>query len=556
MRIETTACLSLLLFLFAHQVSADSLDDPPARWQHKLQAVVQVDISPLEPDEKAAINEKRLQLGELLLSTDADTRLLASEYGKLGNLYLTHDLYTSADACYNNAILLHPGHFPWLYYSGYLAQVNGNLEAALKRYKEAIELDPDYLPARYRLAQVHLDLNQTDEASALYTSLLNKPEYRAAAHYGLGQVSSIKHDHTGAIQHLSSALELQPEARQIHYPLALALRASGKKEQAKQHLQQLGKREITINDPLVESLETLKNPASRHFVAAMSAVLKKEYSSAISDFKKGLEYDPDNSAARTSYARVLYLTNNRNEARTQLKIVITTDPDKTLAIFLLALLEDEANNREKAAQLYKRVIEINPRHEGAHFFLGNYYLTNKDYKKAISHYQAVTAVNEKNIPAQALKLVAMMGNGNPDRELLNLSRQITQRSPNALAIQRIQILLLATSDDPDVRNAPEALEKAEIFYKKQPFPVNLELVALSLASSGNFDTAIDRLRQAIEAEQQYSKSKNIKRMKENLSMLEQHRLPVHGWDEEISNMQPPPVNALTSFRDYPDANPI
>ena len=555
MRIEPTAYLSLFLFLFTHQASADSLDDLPPRWQHKLQPVLQVDISPLKSDEQTAINEKRTQLGELL-STDTDTRLLASEYGKLGNLYLTHDLFTSADACYDNAILLHPGHFPWLYYSGYLAQVNGNLEAALKRYKQATELDPEYLPARYRLAQVHLDLNHTDEAFALYGSLLNEPEYRAAAHYGLGQVSSMKQDYPGAIDHFSSALELAPEASQIHYPLALALRANGQKEKAKQHLQQLGKREITINDPLVESLEALKNPASRHFVSAMSAVLKKEYSNAVSNFQKGLEFDPDNSAARTSYARVLYLTNNRSEARTQLETVITSDPDKTLAIFLLALLEDEADNKEKAAELYKRVIQINPKHEGAHFYLGNYYLAKTDYKNAIRQYQAVTAVNEKNTPAQALRLVAMMGNGNSDRELLDLSRKIIQRAPNALAIQRIQILLLATSDDANVRNARKALEKAEIFYKKQPFPVNLELVALSLASAGQFDAAAEQLRKAIEAEQQYSKSKNILRMKENLSMLEQHRLPAHDWDEDIRNMRPPPMNALTSFRDYPDANPI
>ncbi|MBT8129527.1 MAG: tetratricopeptide repeat protein [Gammaproteobacteria bacterium] len=555
MRLEATTCLTLCLFLFAHHLSADSLDDLPPRWQQKLQPVLQVDISPLKSDEQAAVNEKRTQLGELL-STVTDTRLLASEYGKLGNLYLTHDLYTSADACYNNAILLDPGHFPWLYYSGYLAQVNGNLEAALMRYEQATELDPEYLPARYRLAQVHLDLNHSDKAFALYTSLLNEPGYRAAAHYGLGQVSSMKQDYHGAIDHFSSALELEPDARQIHYPLALALRASGNMEQAKQHLQQLGKREITINDPLVESLEALKNPASRHFVSAMSAVLKKEYSKAISNFQKGLEFNPDNSAARTSYARVLYLNNNRNEARTQLETVITSDPDKTLAIFLLALLEDEADNKEKAAELYQRVIEINSKHEGAHFFLGSYYLAKNDYKNAIWQYQAVTAVNEKNIPAQALKLVAMMGNGNPDRELLDLTRQIIERAPNALAIQRIQILLLATSDDANVRNAPKALEKAEIFYKKQPFPVNQELVALTLASAGNFDAAAEQLRQAIEAEQQYSKSKNIIRMKENLSMLEQHRLPAHDWDEDIRNMQPPPVNALTSFRDYPDANPI
>ena len=273
MQHKLTAALILLPYFLAPRVCADSLDTLPPAWQQELQPVIQVDISPLKPDEQTAIRDKRAEVEALLLSGDTSNRQLASQYGKLGNLYLTHDLFTSADACYNNAIRLHPGHFPWLYYSGYLAQENGNLETALARYEQAIELDPDYLTAQYRLAQAYLDLNRPDEAYALYTSLLASPQFQAAAHNGMGQVLLMKQDYPGAVQHFIKALELAPEANQIHYPLALALSASGNKDRAKQHLQQMGKREITIKDPLIEQLESLKNPANRHFVAAMSAVL-------------------------------------------------------------------------------------------------------------------------------------------------------------------------------------------------------------------------------------------------------------------------------------------
>ena len=149
-----------------------------------------------------------------------------------------------------------------------------------------------------------------------------------------------------------------------------------------------------------------------------------------------------------------------------------------------------------------------------------------------------------------------MGNGNSDRDLLNESEQITERAPNALAIQRIKILLLALSKDQSVRNTREAHRLAEIMYKKQPFPANLELLALSSASAGKYELATDQLQQAIKQEQQYRASKNINRMKDHLELLEMQQLPALNWREEINNMQPPPVNALTTFRDYPDANPI
>jgi len=556
MRPNVSIFFTLILFALCRQVIADGLDKLPPHWQQILEGVIQVDISPLKPAEQKAIEEARARVDTLLLPVKTDTKQLASKYGKLGNLYLTHDLYTSADACYNNAIILAPGHFPWVYYSAYLALENGNMQAALSRFEQAVELDPEYLPARYRLAQVHLDLNHLDEAYTLFNKLLNDTEFKAAAHNGLGQVFLMKQEYTSAAENFTQALEMAPEATSIHYPLAMSLRAAGIKQLAKQHLQQYGKRELVIKDPLVNALDALKDPASRHFVAAMSAVLKKEYGNAIAEFESGLKYEPENTAARTSYARVLYLNNDKDKSRQQLNQVIAQKPDKTLALFLLALLYDESNDNKQAAELYSRVIKLNPAHEGANFFLGNYYLHIKDYSNAIKHYEAVTLANEKNILAYLFNLVAMMGSGSSDKELISVTQQITDRVPNMFTVKRIQILLLALSDEADVRNSELAKNMAEQMYKLSQYPVNLELLALTTASTGDFDLAMEQMRKAVSAEQQYKKSGHIERMQNNVLLLEKHQLPNLDWHKEIAHMQPPPTHALATFRDYPDANPI
>ena len=546
----------LLPLIFCHQVVADSLDNLPQHWKHKLEATVQVDLSPLKPVEQKAIANARANVDALLQTPDSDTKQLAAAYGKLGNLYLAHDLYTSADACYNNALLLAPGHFPRTYYSAYLAQENGNMQTALPRLEQASELDPGYQPARYRLAQVYLDLNRLDDAYSLFNELTGNVEFKAAAHNGLGQVFLMKQEYASAIEHFTRALELEPEANSIHYPLALSLRAVGKKQLAKQHLQQRGKRELVINDPLVDALEALKDPASRHFVTAMSAVMKKEYDHAITEFENGLKYEPENTAARTSYARVLYLNNHKQKTREQLNQVIAQKPDKTLALFLLAILNDESGNKSEAAQLYSRVIGLSPAHEGANFYLGNYYLHIKDYSNAIKHYETVVINNEKNIPAHIFNLVANMGNGASDKKLIALTQQITDRIPNMFTVKRIQILLYALSNEAGVRDSKLANNMAEQMYKLVQYPVNLELLALTTASSGDFDSATEQMRKAATEEQQYKKSSNLKRMQNNLLLLEKRQLPGLEWHEEIKHMQPPATNALATFRDYPDANPI
>ncbi len=556
MHFNISSCLIILLCVFCPQAFADRLDKLPEQWQQQLKTVAQIDVSTLKQDEQQAIDEARTQVDTLLAPEQPDLKILASAYGKLANFYLTHELYTSAEACYNNAIQLAPEHFPWRYYSAYLAQENGDMQAALSRFKYASKLDAEYAPVQYRLAQVYLDLNLLDDAYNTFNALLSKPAFKAAAYNGLGQVLLMKRDYTNAAENFMQALELAPEATSIHYPLALSLRAAGKTQLAKQHLKQYAKHELTIDDPLVDALEALKDPASRHFAAAMTAVLRDKLDKAETEFESGLKYEPDNASARTSYARVLYLNNNRERSRTQLKQVINQDPDKSLALFLLALIDDESNNKDEAVRLYRRVLTLNPSHEGAHFFLGNACLRARDYKCAIRHYGVVTLHNEKNVSAQIFKLVAMMGDSATDKELLAVTQQITGRAPNLFSIKRIQVLLLALSQETGVGDSELALARAEQMYKTTPLPVNLELLALATASAGNYPLATEHMRSALAAEQPYKNSHNIKRMNKNLLLIEKGQLPALQWQEEITYMLPPPTNALPTFRDYPDANPI
>lgn len=556
MRFITTAIPFILFILCVGNVRADSLAELPSAWQHQLVAVSQIDISPLEQDEQKAITETRAKIDALLLSGNADVNQLAAEYGKLGNLYLIHELHTSADACYTNAMQLAPEHFPWAYYSAYLAQQEGDMEAALQRFQHAIKLDPTYLPAQYRLAQVYADLQRLDQATALFNSLLDSPTYAAGAHNGLGQIMATKQDHNKAVEHFTQALKLEPTATQINYPLALSLRAVGKSDQAKHHLKLYSRHDLVIEDRLVEALQALRNPAKRHLVSAMSAVRKKDYDKAVTEFESGLEHEPNNTAARTSYARVLYLSGDKNKARIELENIVADQPDHSLALFLLALLIDESGDIQAAADLYRKVIELSPAHEGANFFLGNYFLKNQGYRQAIRHYDAVILGNEKNIPAQVFKLVAMMANGATDKELLAVTKNITHRAPNILPTKRIQILLLALSEEAEVRNSQRAQQLAERMYKAHQYPVNLELIALTNASAGDRNLATQQMREALAAEAKQKRSQNAARMQHNLQLLQAGRLPKLDWREDIRHMLPPPTNALSTFRDYPEPNPL
>jgi Tfp pilus assembly protein PilF len=114
------------------------------------------------------------------------------------------------------------------------------LPVALQRLQAALKIDAGYPPAISRLAQTYLDLNQLDKAQAEFSKLLDIKDFQAAGHNGLGQVLLLKHEYAQAVEHFTRALELEPEATRIHYPLAQALRALGKNELAQSHLREYG----------------------------------------------------------------------------------------------------------------------------------------------------------------------------------------------------------------------------------------------------------------------------------------------------------------------------
>ena len=557
MRSNTFLLLTIVLSIISASVLADRLEVLPPTWHRQLKPVAQVDTSPLKVDVQKAISQTRSKIDIELAASEPDIGLLAAEYGRLGNLYMAHKLRTSADACYGNAMQLAPDYFPWAYYSAYLAQEEGSMQAALVRFQHAIQLEPDYLPARYRLARVYLDLNRLEEAERVFESLIDEPAFEAAAHNGLGEVMALRQQHDQAVEHYSRALALAPEATQIHYPLALSLRAVGETEQAKQHLKLYSRRELVIEDRLVETLQAFRNAANRHFVSAMTAVLKQDYARAVTEFEAGLEHEPYNTDSRISYARALYLAGDRDQARSQLEQIVETTPAESLALFLLALINDETKDSEQATQLYQRVIALDPNHVGANFFLGNHLLKSGDYENAVERYAIVIQQDEKNVPARVFKLVSMLGLGAPDKDLLATAEEIAARAPNFLAITRIQILILALSQDTEVRDGYRAQQLAEQMQKDHPHPVNLELQAITTASAGNFSLATKQMQEAIAQEKRHREnSHSLKRMNDQLSLLENRELPALSWHDEIKHLVPPPTRALTSFRDYPDPKPI
>ena len=463
--------LVLLLQLPGPMVLADdNVATPPEVWADKLLPVPLPNLEGQAADIHSGLDEVRNAVNAALQKPDVSTVELASAYGEMGGLYQTSFLRQSAELCFQNAQRLEPENFRWAYYAAWLADQTGQTELALTRYEHARSLNPDYPALTLRMADAWADLNQTDKAEAAYREVVGVPGLEAPALFGLGQIALLRRDYASAIDDFNKALQFDPAATRIHYPLAQALHAVKRDAEAKEHLAQRGDRLPAVKDPLVEELDAMKNSASRYFTRAMKAIQERDYAAAAAAFAKGLETEPDNATARVSYARALYLSDRKAEARQALRQAITLQPDNTLGLFLLGVLSDEAGDVTGAEEYYKRVLEHEPGHGGAHFFLANHYWRQDDYPDAARHYAAAIADDPRNVPARLLYLDVLDKTNAPVAQLKAVLEAGVQQSPEQPLFSLRLINLLAMSQEKGIGDPPQALRLARELAEQQPIP--------------------------------------------------------------------------------------
>ena len=539
--------------------AADPVASPPAPWNQRLVPVPESDISGAEPGMQQAIVEARAEIARLLQSADSDPTKLAQAYGRLGALLVLREVEAPADAAFRNARTLEPEAFRWPYYAGYLAMMTGNNDRALELFEAARLLDPDY-PALYlRLGKVHLDRSELAEASANFERIAAVPGLESAAHFYLGQIANLQRRYQDAVGHLTKTLEKDPEATEAQWPLAQAYRALGQDDLAREHMALVEPRTPPAKDPLLEQLQGAAQQSVPAFERAIYAVDKHDYKTAATEFASGLEVAPENWAARVSYARVLYLSGDRQAAEAELDRVLAAQPDQTLALFLKAVLAQQDGDRERAAALYRRVLGLEPSHPGVLFFLANLDFEDGRWAEAAAGYRRALAAEDAPAPARLLAIVAEHRAGASESQSAERIAALAAERPDDPSARYAQIRLLALARDPAVRDPRRAGELAAKLAFEQPGPQSLRTLALSQAAAGDLEAAATTQSQAILMSGGWLPPAIREPMERELAAYRNGQVPEdlsdEPWPAGDLLIAPPPFDPTGPFRDYPAAVP-
>ncbi|MCP4044146.1 MAG: tetratricopeptide repeat protein, partial [Gammaproteobacteria bacterium] len=455
-----------------------------------LLAVAPPDLSGIEPVVREHLRLARENLAEILNRPEVGDRELREAYGEMGGQYQAHHLHLPAEPCYRNAGQLLPEDFRWPYYLGYLYQQTSRPQLAAESFQRALELRPRDRHTQLRLGQTYLELNRPESAQSLLNRVAEVDGLGAAARYGLGKVALDSREFRKAVRLFEEVLARDPGATMVHYPLAMAYRGLGEMDQARHHLAKRGTGIPQVADPLVAEMKGLVSGARTLFYRGTAAVREERWESARKAFLKGLELEPDNTLARTTLARIHYLSGERDRAQQELAVVLHHAPESALANLLMGVLRGEEGATGAAvAAFYRRAIRTEERNGGANFLLGNIAMEDGDYQAAARHYRITVEETPFIYPARMAEPVALLRSGTSHRLVHTRLVEAVEANPRRALFVNLLVRLLAASNDPEIRNGPEALVLAEKLFAKSSNLRNGEALAMAYAETGRYRDA-------------------------------------------------------------------
>ena len=466
--------IGFLLLSWAAQASAP---EPPAPALDEFEPGVRQGLSAgLEAFRETASSE--------------DPAAVGLAWGELGMVYQAHHLQSLARQCYLQALEYQPDVFRWHYLLAYLYQETGQLEDALQRYNAALALDADYLPARLRHGQVQLDRRQPDQARADFEAVLAARPDQPAALAGLGEIALEERVYPAAIGFFERALAADPAADRLRYPLAMAYRQSGDLERARRNLELKGATDPAIGDPILAEMAAKSRSAQFYLERGYAASRAGRDDEAVAEFRRAVEFNPDDPSARVSLGQGLLQTGQADAALEQFERALETDPGYGPARYRRGTLREERGDDQGAIDDYSAALAADPNYLLASLRLGHALMREGRYQDALSAYTMVTPPPDQLAIFAYRAGLAALAAGDCERALGDLERAM-QAQPGSGEVMQALARAYSSCPEVDAEHLRIAAEYASTIYRARPNYDHAEALAMAAAANGRWQQAVE-----------------------------------------------------------------
>ncbi|MDX1546839.1 MAG: tetratricopeptide repeat protein, partial [Rhodothermales bacterium] len=322
-------------------------------------------------------------------------------YGTLGQILFTYDFLDPAEAAFLNAEALLPEDPRWPYYLGMLYRQQGAFAEAAARFEQVAERAPDDVLARVRLAEAYLELGRTGDARALLGEVLRADPDLVFARFLLGQVAYETGAYREAADHYEAVLARQPEATQVHAPLALAYRALGDDARSRNHLEQRGNGLVRLADPRVQALDAFKQATGATAQTQGEALLNAgRYAEAVAVLERAAGQEGAGASTFLNLGVARAYAGDQDGAVEAFEEALRRDPTKSNAHFNLGAIYAARGQPERAEAAFRAAATHDPRSGRAHLELAEILRRSGRCAEAVPHFEQALAILPGDVGAR------------------------------------------------------------------------------------------------------------------------------------------------------------
>lgn len=475
---------------------------PPARSDDTRSLTRQfeaIDLSRFEAGVGAALRESLTQLQSLEAERETvEPERLAKGYADTGMMFHAHHLQRIAQVCYEAALRARPASPKWAYLLAYSYQESGDFESALRNYRRAIELAPEYPVSRYREAHALALLNRTKEARVILETLARRRPGQAAALALLGDVYLQSGKHAQALGYFQRALKLQPQAGQLHYRLAQAYRGIGDLDKARAHIKRRGSQAPRITDTWLRDMQALSRSSQFFLEIGMRAAAAGKTQSAASIFQQAVRYNPDNEVAHVMLGKSLADLNKSAEAHSHYDIAIKLAPTWPAAHYNKAKLSEAQREVAQAGELFREAIRLDPGYLEARVRYGDLLMRASDYAAAAGEYSQAIALRADNTYLLFQLGLARLAAGECGEAITHFETLLRLRPDHGRAMHAYA-RAGASCAAADAAQKQRAWKYAKRIFQAQASRAHREALAMAAAALGDFKQAVIHQQSVLEA---------------------------------------------------------
>ena len=482
-------CLALILFVAGCR-------DPGTSGRDALLELEEPVTDRMEPAVRDELKQALAALRSLASRPGVANEVLGRAYGDLGRHYHAYELYGSAVPCYRIARILLPADYRWSYYLGRAYRSTDDLERALASFERARELKPTDDPTLIALAQVHREQRRLDRAAELVEDVLARSPDSAGALLLMAELAQDRGDPSAAVEWYERLLRLQPAATRVHRPLAMAQRALGQTDKAKEYLETSGEGTVGIDDPLMAELQALGSGARRHVNRGITLFNRGDFAEAAAAFAEAVQADPRDIGARLNMGSALARLERFDEAIQSYREVLTLDPSHAMAHFNLGVVLEKRGDLQESLLHYEASLRIDPDYRDPLFNLASGLRRAGRCDAALGRYSRLLELDPRNASARFGEAVCLNSTGRA-REAFQRLEEGLRVLPGSRPLTQVAARLLAAAPDDGIRDGNRALKLARRLVEEQRDPESLETLAMALAEAGQYAEAVETQRAAI-----------------------------------------------------------